>query len=307
MRKSTIKHEYLRKTMNEIMSLGDDITEEICERFANELKYSCLIAAGDIRDGTINLVTANSELGSFGLLFTDMDEFQKVFPDFDVGSNENLFGAYKELLSKSDLTGFILNFESEGYILLKEFVEMIDDIPESLFTTSNSYTSGEIKRLKNSINNSTLESFIRNPDNLYDYEGLFRNISNSTLFTLLVSRENLNEKAEDGVISTPNPNPKVGIYIENNGGRFATAYTSEQKISNVKTDLNKFSQIINFAYLSNFALSDDLDGVIINPNSDNIVLSRDVLMDYSNVIDGVCNNEKLNSGIFHMFLMEGEA
>lgn len=307
MRKSTIKHEYLRDTMNEIMKLGEDITEELCERFAKELKYSCLIAAGDVCDGTINLITAKSVLGEFGLLFTDMDEFQKVFPDFNVESHENVFSAYKELIAKSNLTGFIVNFEGEGYILSREFVEMIEDIPQSLFTTTNSYTSGEIKRLKNSINNSTLENFIANPENVYDYEGLFDNISNSTFFTLLVSRDDLNVNAEDGVISSPEVNPSVGIYIVNNGGRYATAYTSEQKINNVKTDLNKFSQIVNFAYLSNFALSDDLDGVIINPNSENIVLSRDVLMDFYNVIDGACNNEKLNAGIFHMFLMEGES
>ena len=51
-------------------------------------------------------------------------------------------------------------------------------------------------------------------------------------------------------------------------------------------------------------LTDDLDGMIINPGSENVVLSRDVLLEFSSLIEMTCNDSKLNSGIRNMFTME---
>lgn len=307
MRNLTIKHEYLRKTLNEIMPLSEDeLTDELCDRFLKELKYSNLIAAGNVEGNTFNLMTANSILGKFGLLFTDIDEFRKVFPDHEVEAHENLFITYKEMLDKSNLNGFIINFKSEGYPLIKDIADMVDYMPTSLFKTDGAYTSEELNRLKDSINNSSLEAFINNPENKYDYEGLFNQIADSTLLTLMVSQDRLED--DGGMIAMDKDLFSIArLYIDKIGGNYATAYTSEEKISNVSTFPYRYSQIINFAYLINFALSDDLDGVIINPNSENIMLSRDVLLDFCDLIDDKCNNEKLNSGVYCMFMIEGEA
>ena len=54
-------------------------------------------------------------------------------------------------------------------------------------------------------------------------------------------------------------------------------------------------------------LNDDMDGIIINPNSEHILLTRDVLMEYYPLLEKTCNDTRLNTAIFHMFLMEGEA
>jgi hypothetical protein len=56
--------------------------------------------------------------------------------------------------------------------------------------------------------------------------------------------------------------------------------------------------------MTNCVLFDDMDGIIINPKSDNIVLTRDTLLEFSPVIGMKCNNHKLNSAVNHVFLME---
>ena len=138
------------------------------------------------------------------------------------------------------------------------------------------------------------------------YEQLFEEISHSTLLTLMVSRKNLDFLADDGVISMKDE-PLGFLYLDRMGGRYATVYTSEEKIKSVPTPLNKYSQIVNFSQLANYALHDDLDGIIINPNSDNVTITREVLLEYWSLLEDWCNDERLNTAIMHMFLIEEEA
>ena len=167
------------------------------------------------------------------------------------------------------------------------------------------HTSAELKTLKDSINNASLESFIENPKNIGRYEELFEEISSSTMLTLMLSDDDLTEHAVDGVIRQDHTNPLGYLYVDKIGGDYATVYTSEEKMKCINTDANKYSQIVNFSQLTNFTLNDDMDGIIINPESDNILLTRDTLLAFSPLLEKTCNDSRLNSAIFHMFLMEG--
>lgn len=306
MRESTIRHEHLRNILEEIMTLAEETPDETFERLIEEIKHSRLIIAGDIMGDEIGLVTLKTPIGEFGMLFTDMDEFRKVFPDFNIGANEHFFKIYRGFIDKSSLAGFVINFESEGFMLPREFITSMGDIPQISFTTEDSYTSEELKMLRDSVDNSSLEEFIEDPQNIGRYEELFERISDSTLFTLMVSRDDLKDYAEDGVISMVETGPLGFLYLDRVGGKYATVYTSEEKIANVSTPLNKYSQLVNISNMTNFLLCDDLDGMIINPGAENIVLTREVLLEYSGLLDATCNDSRLNSAIMHMFLMEGE-
>ena len=70
------------------------------------------------------------------------------------------------------------------------------------------------------------------------------------------------------------------------------------------TPYNKYIQIVNFSQMTNCLLNDDMDGIIINPNCENILITRNVLLEYSDVLEVICYDEKLNSAVFHMFPME---
>lgn len=304
MRKSTISHKYLREILAEIMELSEETPDETFLRFEAELKHSSLIIAGDVGGGYINIPTANVMDGKFALLFTDMDEFRKAFPGYEVESHENIFKVYYNMMFNSNLDGFIINIESECFILPKVGFEENEDMPKLDYSTEGSYTSEELKRLKDQINNTSLEEFIENPQNTGKYEELFDMMSSSTIMTMMLSREDLSSRAENGVISSDEQEPLGFPYFDKTGGKYATVYTSEEKMSHVNTPFNKYSQIVNFSYMVNFVLNCDMDGIVINPETDNMVLTRDVLLMFSPVLDKTCNDSKLNSAMFHMFLME---
>ena len=131
-------------------------------------------------------------------------------------------------------------------------------------------------------------------------------ISKSTMLTLMVSNDDLTDYAKDGVISMLETGPLGYLYVDGIGGEYATAYTSEDKMASVQTDKRKYSQIVNFSQMANFILNDDMEGIIINPKSDNILLTRETLLEFSPVLEKTCNDSRLNSAIFHMFLMDNE-
>ena len=105
-------------------------------------------------------------------------------------------------------------------------------------------------------------------------------------------------------ISSSKDNPVGFLYIDRLGGEYATVYTSEEKMTAINTPFKKYSQIVNPAHMVMFVLNEDMDGLIINPGNEQILLTRETLLDYSGVIEKTCNNEKLNKAMLCMFLME---
>ena len=118
-----------------------------------------------------------------------------------------------------------------------------------------------------------------------------------------LSEENLDDKAVDGVISMENEG-ESHLYADTMGGRYATVFTSEERIKDIDTPMNMYSQIVNFSQFSECALYGDMDGIVINPKSDNILLTREILLEFADILESTCNDSRLNSAIFHMFLME---
>ncbi len=303
MRKPYIKHENLRKALEEIY-FSESHDGETFERFENELKHSCLIVAADMTESSLNFRVHENGDEQYGVLFSDMDEFNKTFSNDECESHSMDFLFYQLVISEGLLDGFVLNPESECLLLKRELFLEIDDLPEHQFNNRNAFSTGELKKLRDSIDNSDLEKFVRNPNNLASYEELFEKISGSTLLTLMLSRDDLTEYASDGIISQFETGPLGFLYIDEVGGNYATVYTSESKMCNVQTPFNKYSQIVNFSQMTNFVLNDDMDGIIINPNAENIILSRDILLEYSSLLEKTCNDSRLNAAIFHMFLIE---
>ena len=304
MRIASVRHENLRKTINEINELNGNPPKEVFVRLFEEIKHSGLIIAGDVEGDTIDLMTATTDQGDFGLLFTDMDEYTKMVPDFNVEPHDHAFETYLGFLKESDLAGFILNIKSEAMILPRDILDEMDNVPNYDFPSDNSYTPSELKTLKDSINNTELEEFISDPSNIGDYDGLFKRISDSTLLTLRLSREDLKDMVKDGVISMIETGPLGFLHSDKIGGNYATVFTSQEKISHVDTPYNKYIQIVNFSQMTNCLLNDDMDGIIINPNCENILITRNVLLEYSDVLEVICYDEKLNSAVFHMFPVE---
>lgn len=298
MRKPTIKHEHLR---NVISDFKDNSTEENFEKLIGELKHSCLIMVGDENQKEFSLNYVQSQEGEFGLLFTDMDEYRKVFPDFELPTRFYDFATYANILKNIDLDGYIINIESESFAIYKEFVDLLDSMPNNNFPVKNAYDTKQLKKVKDNIDNLSLEKFIGDSNNIGKYEELFDEISKSNLLTLILSDNNLSQFEDGGVILLNESDPLGFLYIDTVGGEYATVFTSENKLKTVKTEYNKYSELVNFSQIVNFVLNDDMDGIIINPGLENIILSREVLMNYWLLIEEKCYDERLNSAIYHLF------
>ncbi|WP_458453094.1 SseB family protein [Methanobrevibacter sp.] len=302
MRKLFTRHDNLRKTLEEIHVQGEDVEDSTVERFVNEMKHSSLIIAADKSDDDINFRVFEHEGKDYGVLFTDMDEFRKSFSDEECESHLFDFELYKKMIELGIIEGFLINPESECFLLKKELFLEITDLPEHTYDDDNAYDAQELKRLYDNINNDSLESFIANPDNIGKYDELFAHISDSVMLTLMLSDADLTDYASNGVICMLETGPLAFLYIDEVGGQYSTLFTSVDKMSFVDTDLKKYSQIVNVSIMTNFVLNDDMDGIIINPGSDNVLLTRDILFEYSPVLEKTCNDVRLNSAIFHLFV-----
>jgi hypothetical protein len=304
MEKHNVRHDNLRKVLAEIHDDLDNIQDSSIVRLNNEIRHSDFILAADFNGGLENMPVFEHNQGKYGFIFTDMDEFHKVFSDEEISSNSFPFEFYKSIVDTGDIAGFLLNPESESLLMVKEIFDGFDKLPNDDFPLEEAYNTSELKDLWDSLNNDSLEEFIEDPSNIGRYEELIGEISNSTLFILAVSSENLDSHFTDGIVSMEETGPLARVYLDHIGGKYATVYTSEGKTASVRTDDNKYAQIVNFSQISHYALVDDLDGIIINPDADNVMLSREVLLEYWELVEDTCNDYRLNKGIMHMIQIE---
>lgn len=299
-----ITHKHLRGVIEDIYLNGNKPTEELLLRLINEFRYSNLYFPAKRKDGKLNFIIYEDEQEKVTPLFTDLDEFQKFYRDDEVEVLNNSFELYRNILRKTDIEGYILNPASEKYLFKKEFILAIENIPKTSFYTTNPYSEEELAEIYDSIDNESLESFTQNPANVGDWEGLFEMLSSSRLLTLMVSDFDLTSKASGGMISQKQTGPMASMHFDNIGGRYATVFSSKEKLNQVPTSKFRYGQIVNLATLVNFVLSEDMEGIILNPSSGDVLIPRSVLLKYSLGFERYANDERLSESMYYMFLID---
>ena len=296
-------HKHLRTVIEDIHLNNDELTEELLLRLINEFRYSNLLIPAKRQNDTLNFIIYDDEDGKITPLFTDRDEFRKFYRDDDIQVLENSFELYQNVIRTTDIDGYILNPASEKYLFTDKFILGITNLPKTNFYSSNPYSKEELKNLRDSINNESLEGFIENPSNRGYFEGLFEKLSESTVMALMLSGQDLSQFAEDGIISMQETGPLAQMYIDRIGGEYATVFTSEDKMRVVGGDSFRYSQIVNVATLVNFVLSEDMDGIVINPESDNVLIPRGILLKYSLGFERFANDERLSNAMYYLFVL----
>lgn len=299
-----ITHKHLRQVIEDIYMNDNMLTEELLLRLINEFRYSSLYIPAKRQDGKLNFIIYEDEGETITPLFTDLDEFRKFYRDDDIEVLNNPFELYRNVIRTTEIEGYILNPASEKYLFKKEFILGIENIPKTNFYTTNPYSEDELRHIYDTLNNSNLEAFTDNPANVGDWEGLFERLSNSCLLTLMVSDLDLSLKARDGLISQKETGPLASMYVDRIGGRYATIFSSKSKLAQVDTQKFKYAQIVNLATLVNFVLSDDMDGIILNPSCGDVLIPRSVLLKYSLGFERYANDERLSESIYYMFTID---
>lgn len=291
-------HKHLRTVIEDIYSNENQLTEELTARLIHEFRYSNLYIPAKRENDTLNFIIYEDEGSKLTPLFTDMDEFRKFYKnDENIQVLQNPFELYQNVLKTTDIDGYVLNPSTEKYFFKKEFILAIKNIPKTNFYTTNPYSQEELLSLKKSVDNTDLESFIGDRSYVGDYESLFEKMANSQLLGLMLSDLSIDKE----IISLKQSGPIASMYTDNIGGVYATVFTSESKMDVINTDKNKYSQLVNLATLVNFILTEDMDGLILNPESDNVLIPRVTLLRYSLGFEMYANNERLSEAMYYLF------
>lgn len=299
MKQPLIKHQHLKTLIEDIFSNDNKLTEDLLSKLINELRYSNLLIPARSEDNTLNFIIYEIDGLKFTPLFTDLDEFHKFFKGEDLRILDNSFELYQNILKTNDVDGYILNPASENYILDKELVLSIKHMPKTFIQTSDSYSKEELYDMYLNMDNSSLEEFISKRENIGDFEGLFEEFSKSIILTLMISTREF----DDDIVDMTKTGPLAFMHIDNVGGKYAIIYSSRDKLNDVNVDykLFKYAQIVNLSTLVNYILLEDLDGLILNLDSDNVLIPRGVLLKYSRGFELYSNDDKLATAIFYMF------
>ena len=290
-------HKHLRIVIEDIYTNNNQLNENLALKLINEFRYSNLYIAAKNEDGKLNFITYDYEDLKITALFTDSDEFNKFYHDGDIQLLQNSFELYQNILKTTDIEGYILNPSSEKYLFSKEFILSIKSIPKTNFYTTDAYDGIELHDIYLNIENKELEDFIANPKNIGDYEALFEKLSSKTLLTLMLSDLQL----DDEIIDLRQTGPVASMYTDNVGGVYATIFSSSEKIKEVNISKSKYPQIINLAMLVNFILTEDMDGIILNPGTDNVLIPRGTLLKYSLGFEKYANDMRLCDSIYYIF------
>ena len=300
-----IRHQHLKTLIEDILLNSNVLSEDYSLRLINELRYSGLIIPAKRSDSKLNFIIYETDDLKYTPLFTDRDEFKKIFPQDDVEGLENTFELYQNILKTKDIDGYILNPQTLNYILDRELILSI--IPPKLNTfTASPYDEEELKEIFNSLDNTPLEEFIANPLNTTDWEGLFEVFSSSIPLALMLASSDLSSLENNGVISMREKDPLAFMHIDRIGGKYATIFSSKEKILKVSCDsrLFRYGQLINLSTLVNYVLCEDMDGIILNPETDNVLIPRGELLKHSRGFEKFCSNPRLCNAIFYLFSIE---
>lgn len=296
-----ITHKHLRGVIEDIYLNGNMLTPELFSRLANEFRYSSLYIPAKREDNRLNFIIYEDGDSKITPLFTDLDEFRKFYKDDDIEVLNNPFETYRNIIRTTEIEGYILNPSSEKYLFDKEFILSIENIPKSSFFLNNPYSEDELSAIARSIDNQTLESFIADRANIGDFEGLFERLSNSRLIALMISERDLSFMAKDGMISQKSTGPLASMYMDRVGGRYAAIFSSLECLKAVPAEGFKYFQLVNLATLVNFVLTEDMEGIILNPSTDNVLIPRVTLLRYSLGFERYANDERLYESIYYLF------
>jgi hypothetical protein len=266
----TVTHKHLRKAIEDF-----DETEDV-ETLFNELKFSSLLIPIIEHNGEYTSPVIMFGEEKFVPLFTDIYEAQKVgFENDFIMDSMDIF-SYLDLID-DEIEGFIINVESERFPLTKEFKEWIEPSP---LKDPKALSADEIRQTRQSIDNAELNDFLKNPDNRYDFESMKDLLLSSDLLTVIVAFEDLSDKSQDGIIKVTSENIPICV-SQNIGTDYAVIYSSSEGMKySPKNGAYPYLQLVNLSELIYSTLMNDLDGIILNRETDNITLPREFLINH---------------------------
>lgn len=280
----------------------DDITN-----FVFELKVSnLLIPVSEVND-ELTFETLISQDGELVLLplFTCEDEFYKIYGDEDdVEPMENEFELYAEIISDESIDGIVIDAGTLSATVPKDMVEFAEADFAISYDDVETRSLKEIKDVYDNPQNEDLIKFIEDESNENDFEGLMVEMSNADLLNLVVSDESLDGFADGGAINADDVEGFSLFAIDDGDAVYGVLFTGKDAMLKAipeGDDFAYYGQLTNVSELFNFVLRNDMDGVIINPNSNDFVIPRSAFLSQASGIEVVVEDKSFRNCLDYAF------
>lgn len=276
----TITHKHLKKQF-EIFEQTDDLN-----LLFKELEYSTLLLPVDVEDECFSVPTIDFEDKLLLPVFTDIYEYNKVNSIGNFTLVPHNFDFYLNLFDEK-IDGIVIDVEGERFPIMSEYRNFLK-YDEKFNDDYYSYSLDEIEQIISTVDNSKLDEFLKNQSNFWDFEELLNILSSSNVFCVCLSVDDISKDAENGIIKVDNPLPKA---LHSNANQsYALIYSSESEIIPKNNPLHPYCQLVNFTLFARQVLLDDLDGIILNENSQNITIPREFLFEFIDSLETVDMN-----------------
>ena len=276
----TVTNNYLKSSISEISNFFKNNTQPPEDMYLNlllELKV-CQLLIPVVFDGE-KLSFPNIEVDdgtSLIPLFTSNDELKKYSDEFESFPNEIAY--YIKLVNDYGFDGILIDVGSDEFCIDNV---LLNKIPLTRKVESdNAFDGIKLRDIALSEKNEKLKRFISKDSNFNKFDKLSKILLDSVLLNVVVSEKDLSEFVHDGVIDR-NEADTFTLFTKNSGrDHYGTVYTDTDAIVSFHEDLEFFYyvQVTNKYSVFHFLLSNDLDGIIINPGTDDYYVPRQVML-----------------------------
>ena len=157
----------------------------------------------------------------------------------------------------------------------------------------------------NNPSNTDLVKFIRDESNEDNFEGLMAEISFADPLNLVVSPEPLDEFAKNGVIKASDVDGFTLYCLEDEESCYAAMFTGRDAIDKAIQDdgINYYGQLTRVSELFEYVLRNDMDGVIINPFSEEFTIPRSEILFQASGIELIAEDASFSESLEYAFLL----
>ena len=279
----TVKCNNLLSIISEIQSGSDEVEEELMYLLSLELQVTTVIIPM-CPGGAAMIPSKDGRLAV--AVFTSEDECP-IIENFDnvVMPFIDIVNLYRE---DENIDGILIDSHSVGFFIPKDyFGHVLED-----YKPFNNYeqvvkTKSQLKQLRK-VTNPEIIRYLSQEE--FNYEDFIEKLTSATLFTLLISSNDLNPLAEDGIIDFEKIGFKPSIFgIAQADRECLIVFTGEDKINHIKSQLkahgeNVYLSIVPFEVLIQYCCNFDYGAIILNFGYESIMLTREDLLALKNDI-----------------------
>lgn len=285
----------------------EEIPGELLIHIFGELRVSNLIIPAAEQDDEFIFENVNFEEDntSYLPLFTNLEEYNKhILVDSEFEPLSNDFELYREIIEESGLDGIIINIEGINITFDNEFISQIPETEPVTFSDEKpAYTKEELKELFETASNGDLVKLMKKRGK--DLEEVMVELSNSCMLNPIISDEPLDEFAENGIIKCSDVGGFNLYIIDEEPIRLAMIFTSKGEMLKFiqDTDSNCYGQITVLTELFDFILRNDIDGVVINPATQNYYLLREEIISQARGIELIAEDDRFRDALDYAFTL----